>query len=82
MTSERIQQRSPAKIALHTLGGVLIGLLVALIPFALACESVTGLQPIHVLVSLAVVVFCGTLSAIGGEKMLDRIAEIATNLSF
>jgi hypothetical protein len=80
MTSEHIQQRTPAKIALHTLGGVLIGLLVVLIPFSLACDSAAGVQPLHVIVSLGVVAFCGTLSAIGGEKILDRIAEIAGNV--
>jgi hypothetical protein len=82
MTSEHIQQRTPAKIALHTFGGVLIGLLVVAIPFALACDSTSGLQPIHIIASLGVVGFCGTLSGIGGEKILDRIAEVATNLSF
>jgi hypothetical protein len=81
MTSENIQQRTPAKIALHTLGGILIGLLVALIPFSLACESAAGVQPIHIIVALGVVAFCATLSGIGGDRIIDRIGEIATNLS-
>jgi hypothetical protein len=82
MTSEHIQQRTPAKIALHTFGGVLLGLLVVAIPFSLACDSTSGLQPIHIIISLGVVAFCGTLSGIGGEKILDRIGEIATNIGF
>jgi hypothetical protein len=84
MTSEKIdnQQRTPSQIALHALGGVLIGLLVVAIPFSLACESASGLQSIHWLASLGFTAFCGTVSAIGGDKMLDRIAAMATYLSF
>jgi hypothetical protein len=84
MTSEKIdnQQRTPSQIALHALGGILIGLLVVAIPFSLAYESASGLQAIHWLASLGFTAFCGTVSAIGGDKMLDRIAAMATYLSF
>jgi hypothetical protein len=82
MTVEKItNQRTFAQIALHALGGILIGLLVVLIPFSIACESTTGLLAIHWLASCGFVAFCGTVSAIGGEKMLDRLADMATNLS-
>lgn len=84
MTSEHLnrQSRTPSKIALHTLGGILIGLLVVAIPFSIACESPAGVRVTQILISLGVIAFCGIISAIGGEKMLDRIAEMATNLSF
>jgi hypothetical protein len=84
MTSEHLnrQSRPPAKIALHTLGGILIGLLVVSIPFSIACESPAGLQVTQIVTAIGFTAFCGIISAIGGEKMLDRIAEMATNLSF
>jgi hypothetical protein len=84
MTSEHFdrQARTPSQIALHTLGGILIGLLVVAIPFSVACESPAGLQVTQIVISVGVIAFCGLISAIGGDKMLDRIAEMATNLSF
>ncbi len=80
MTVEQFdnQHRTPARIALHLLGGVLMGLLIVAIPFALACESTSGLQAIHVLVSVGIVAGCGMLSAISGEKILERIADMTT----
>ena len=83
MTSKNIdsQNRTPARIALHTLGGVLLGLLVATIPFSIACESTSGLQATHIIAAFGFVALLGTLSAIGGDKILDRLAEMATNLS-
>ena len=82
MTSEKIdsQQRTPFQVALHALGGILIGLIVVAIPFALACESVSGLQAIHWTASVGLISFCGIVSAIGGDKMLDRIAAMANYL--
>ncbi len=84
MTSEKIdtQRRTPAQIALHTLGGILIGLLTVMIPFTLASESPLGLQTIHIIAALGFVACCGTVSAIGGDKMLDRIADMASYLQF
>ncbi len=84
MTSEQLdrQARTPAQIALHTLGGILIGLLVVAIPFSIACESPAGLQATQIVISVGFIAFCGIISAIGGEKLLDRLAEMATNLSF
>jgi hypothetical protein len=79
MTVEKIDnQRTFAQIALHALGGILLGLLVVAIPFSIACESTTGLQTIHWLASFGLVAFCGTVSAIGGEKIIDRLADMAT----
>jgi hypothetical protein len=83
MTSKNIdsQNRTSAQIALHTLGGVLLGLLVVAIPFSIACESTSGLQAIHIIAAVGFVALLGTLSAIGGDKMLDRLAEMAIDLS-
>jgi uncharacterized membrane protein len=79
MTVEQIdsQHRTPARIALHILGGILMGLIIVAIPFALACESPSGLQPSQVMISVGFVALCGIVSAIGGEKILDRIADMA-----
>jgi hypothetical protein len=69
------QQRTLGEIATHALSGALIGLLFASIPLSFAWGS-DSFQEIHIIVSLGFVAFCGILSAIWGEKFIDRLLDL------
>jgi hypothetical protein len=70
------QQRTLGKIAIHALTGAIFGLLFALIPLSFAWGS-DSFRAIHIILSLGFVAFCGTLSAISGEKFIDRLIDLS-----
>lgn len=74
-TTDR-QPRTPKKIAIHGLTGVIIGLLFALIPLSFAWGS-DDFQAIHIILSIGFVTFCGILSAISGEKYIDKLIDLS-----
>jgi hypothetical protein len=70
------QPRTLGKIAIHALTGAMIGLLFALIPLSFAWGS-DSFQAIHLLLALLFVAFCGVLSAISGEKFIDKLIDLS-----
>jgi hypothetical protein len=70
------QPRTPKKIAIHALTGAIIGLLFALIPLSFAWET-DSFQAIHIILSIGFVAFCGILSAISGEKFIDKLIDLS-----
>jgi hypothetical protein len=79
---ENRQPRTPRKIATHALTGTIIGLLFALIPLSWGSDS---FQAIHIILSILIlrgyangfVAFCGILSAISGEKYIDKLIDLS-----
>jgi uncharacterized membrane protein len=74
-TTDR-QPRTLGKIAIHAFTGAIIGLLFALIPLSFAWGS-DSFQTIHIILSIAFVAFCGILSAISGEKFIDKLIDLS-----
>ncbi len=82
-TTDR-QPRTPRKIAIHALTGTIIGLLFALIPLSFAWGT-DSFQAIHIILSILImrgyangfVAFCGILSAISGEKFIDKLIDLS-----
>jgi hypothetical protein len=70
------QPRTRRKIAVHAFTGGIIGLLFALIPLSFAWGS-DSFQAIHLLLSIGFVAFCGILSAISGEKFIDKLIDLS-----
>jgi hypothetical protein len=74
-TTDR-QPRTPKKIAVHAFTGAIIGLLFALIPLSFAWGS-DSFQAIHLILSIGFAALCGILSAISGDKFIDKLIDLS-----
>jgi hypothetical protein len=74
-TTDR-QPRTLGEIAIHAVTGAIIGLLFALIPLSFAWGS-DSFQAIHIILSIGFVALCGMLSAISGEKFIDKLIHLS-----
>jgi hypothetical protein len=74
-TTDR-QPRTLGEIAIHGLTGAIIGLLFTLIPLSYAWEP-DGFKAIHIILSIGFVAFCGILSAVSGEKFIDKLIDLS-----
>jgi hypothetical protein len=74
-TTDR-QLRTPGKIAIHGLTGAIIGLLFALIPLFFVWGS-DSFQAIHLILLVGFAGWCGILSAISGEKFIDKLIDLS-----
>lgn len=74
-TTDR-QPRTVGKIAIHGFTGAVIGLLFALIPLSFVWGS-DSFQAIHIILTVGFAALCGILSAISGEKFIDKLIDLA-----
>lgn len=73
MTSKNIssKQHSITKVIYRFLGGATLGIFIVLIP--LSCGSSIDFNLIQICVTLMLVISCGLLSSIWGEKFIDKV---------
>jgi hypothetical protein len=74
-TTDR-QPRTLRKIAAHGFTGAIIGLLFALIPLSFAWGS-DSFQTIHIMLTIGFAAFCGILSAVSGDKFIDKLIDLS-----
>lgn len=76
MTSDNTDsnQRSPIKVIYRFLGGVVLGILVLLIPVTYGKFNNFGL--VQVGVTFMLIISCGLLSILWGEKFIDTVTRM------
>lgn len=73
-TTDR-QPRTLREIAIHGFTGAIIGLLFALIPLLFVWGP--DIQSMQIILSIGFIAFCGILSAISGEKFIDKLIDLS-----
>jgi hypothetical protein len=71
-----LKPRTPTKIAVQFLIGAVFGLIFVYTTFALFWKFTPDANPVQIGVSVLVVLTCGTISAVWGDKGIDWLLAI------
>lgn len=74
------KHRTLADIVFQFFLGAAIGLILALFPLSFIWMSALGLKVLHIVLSIGFIAFCGTLSAIWGNKFLAKLFSLLESI--